>query len=157
MAIQREENSGPLLLWREKIFIVLLLVHKANSCRTYLCSEECMWILHPRLTLFIGHSLLSVRGEDVERIDSTKLGFIVFKSHSHELLISMILCSPPQEICYHWIISGELTIFGEGLKESLNDQLYAVVKVVETWRWPEPGKGRPINPYRLEDLPKARI
>ena len=51
--------------------ILLFFVQKANSMETYLCSEECMWILHPRFILVTGHSPLSVRGEDVKRIDST--------------------------------------------------------------------------------------
>jgi hypothetical protein len=57
-----------------RISIVLLFVQKANSGGTYLCSKECMmWILRPRLTLVIGHNPLGVRGEDVERIDLTKI------------------------------------------------------------------------------------
>jgi hypothetical protein len=68
---------------KRRFSIVLLFVQKTNSRGTYLCSKECMWILRPILTLVIGHNPLGVRGEDVERIDSTKLGFIVFKSHSH--------------------------------------------------------------------------
>jgi hypothetical protein len=66
---------------KRRFFIVLFFVQKVNSGGTYLCSKECMWILRPRLTLVIGHNPLGVRGEDVEQIDSTKLGFIVFKAH----------------------------------------------------------------------------
>jgi hypothetical protein len=101
-----------------------------------LCYEECVWILRPRLTLVIGHSPLSVRGEDGEQIDLTKLGFIVFKSQSHKLRVSMILWPPPREICYHWKISRELTIFDGRLKESLrHEQSYAGVEAAETWKW----------------------
>lgn len=87
---------------------------------------------------------MGVRGDDVEHVDLIKLGFIVFKSHSHEFLVSMILCSPPHEICYHWIISRELNTVGEELKERMrHEQSYAGVEAAEMWRWTELGEDRP--------------
>jgi hypothetical protein len=45
------------------------------------------------------------------------------------------------------IISRELTIFGERLKESLRqEQSYAGVEAAERWQWPVSRKSRPHIP-----------